>query len=132
MSSIAVPGKNVQQWLDRVHYDLETAEAMLHARRYVYVVFMCQQAVEKCLKAVAVSKKLEVVPVHNLRRLAELSGIILTDEKLLKLDFLSEYYINSRYKEDLAELSKGITHEFAGGLLAFSKELISWLTQGMK
>ena len=92
----------VQKWLDRVEYDLQTAKAMLDGSRYIYVIFMCQQAVEKCLKAVAVSRGRELVPIHNLRRLAELSEVQFDQEKLLKLDFLSEYYVNSRYKEDLA------------------------------
>lgn len=90
--------KNVQNWIERIEYDLQTAAAMLKARRYIYVVFMCQQAIEKCLKAVAAAQGREVVPIHNLRRLAELAGITVDPEKLIKLDFLSEYYINSRYQ----------------------------------
>lgn len=42
----------VQIWMERVDYDLETARAMLKAGRYLYVVFMCQQAVEKNVKAI--------------------------------------------------------------------------------
>ena len=34
-------------WEDIAEYDLVTAEAMLFSGRYLYVVFMCQQAVEK-------------------------------------------------------------------------------------
>jgi len=122
----------VQQWLDRVEYDVQSAEAMFDAGRYVYVVFMCQQAVEKCLKAVMVSKAREVPPIHNLRRLAELTGLSVDSEKLKKLDFLSEYYISSRYKEDLAELSKGLTKTFAGEILVFTKQVVEWLIQGIK
>lgn len=121
-----------QKWLDRVDYDLKTADAMLNAGRYIYVVFMCQQAIEKCLKALAVHQGGEVVPMHNLRRLAQLVRVMFNEEKLIKLDFLSEYYINSRYKEDLAELSKGITREFAGDLLTFSKEVVGWVIQEIK
>lgn len=124
--------KNVQNWIERIEYDLQTAAAMLKARRYIYVVFMCQQAIEKCLKAVAAAQGREVVPIHNLRRLAELAGITVDPEKLIKLDFLSEYYINSRYKEDLAELSKGLTGKFAKETLAFTKQVVEWLIQGIK
>ena len=124
--------KKVQQWLDRVEYDLRSAEAMFEAGRYIYVVFMCQQAVEKCLKAVILTKAREVPPIHNLRRLAELTGLTIDSEKLKMLDFLSEYYVNSRYKEDLAELSKGLTKDFAGEILVFTKQVIEWLIQGIK
>lgn len=33
-----------EQWLQRADYDVETAEAMYASARYIYVVFMCQQA----------------------------------------------------------------------------------------
>ena len=43
--------ENVVQWVKRADYDLKTAFAMQDAARYLYVVFMCQQALEKILKA---------------------------------------------------------------------------------
>lgn len=121
--------KNAQKWIDRVEYDLQTADAMFHAGRYIYVIFMCQQAMEKCLKTVAVSEGREIVPIHNLRRLAERADLKFTNDKLVKLDFLTEYYMNSRYKEDVAELSKGLTKEFVEEILMFSKQEIRWLLQ---
>ncbi len=39
-----------EYWLDNAKYDLETAEAMLISKRWLYVVFMCQQAIENWLK----------------------------------------------------------------------------------
>lgn len=38
-------------WIERAEYDLETAKAMQQTGRYLYVGFMCQQTVEKALKA---------------------------------------------------------------------------------
>jgi HEPN domain-containing protein len=104
-----------RRWLERVFYDMETAKAMLRTGRLIYAIFMCQQAIEKCFKAVISFKDPEIVPIHNLRRLAEISGVIreLDESKLMKLDFLSSYYINARYKEDLSELSRGITDKTA-------------------
>jgi len=37
-------------WLDIAEYDLDTAEAMFLSGRWLYVVFMCQQAIEKLCK----------------------------------------------------------------------------------
>ena len=45
-----IQGK-IQYWLDMAGYDLDTAKAMLSTGRYLYVGFMCHQAVEKSLKA---------------------------------------------------------------------------------
>jgi HEPN domain-containing protein len=121
----------VKKWLERVEYDLKTAEAMLQTGRYIYAVLMCQQAIEKCFKALIAHLGRDVVPIHNLRRLAELSGMKdeFNKDQLRKLDFLSQYYINARYKEDIAELSRGITEEFSRDMIHFSKEMIQWLTQ---
>jgi HEPN domain-containing protein len=122
-----------KKWLERVDYDLLTADAMLKTGRYIYAVFMCQQALEKAMKAFISGTGNEVLPIHNLRRLAESSGLInqLNDEQLIKLDFLSQYYINARYKEDITELSKGITKEFSEEIINFAKEMIKWIIQKM-
>ena len=42
--------KDVKHWFDVSAYDIATAEAMYKSGRYLYVLFMCQQAVEKMLK----------------------------------------------------------------------------------
>jgi HEPN domain-containing protein len=123
-----------QKWLARVEYDLQTAEAMLSSGRYIYAVFMCQQSIEKTFKALISHNGNEVLPLHNLRRLAESSGSInqLDEKQLIKLDFLSQYYINARYKEDIAELSKGVTKEFSEDMINFTKEIVKWIMQKMK
>jgi hypothetical protein len=41
-------------WEDIASYDLETAESMLKSGRYLYVVFMCQQSIEKLAKGLHV------------------------------------------------------------------------------
>jgi len=126
--------KTHERWLERVFYDLDTAKAMVQTGRLIYAIFMCQQAIEKCFKALLSYKDKEIIPIHNLRRLAELSGFIdeLDEVKLMKLDFLSSYYINARYKEDLQQLSRGITDKTAQDFIHFSEGLVSWLCQKMK
>jgi HEPN domain-containing protein len=123
-----------QKWLDRVFYDLDTAKAMLQTGRLIYAIFMCQQSLEKCLKALLAFQGKEIIPIHNLRRLAETGSIIkeLDDAILTKMDFLSIYYINARYKEDLQQLSKGITEGVARDFIDFAEGLITWLQKKMK
>ncbi len=123
-----------KKWLERVDYDLQTADAMLNTGRYIYAIFMCQQAIEKVIKAFINNLGEEILPIHNLRRLAENAGLIkeLNEEQLIKMDFLSQYYITARYKEDIAELSRGMTKEFSADIIIFTKELIKWIMQQMK
>jgi HEPN domain-containing protein len=122
------------KWLDRVTYDLDTAKAMLQTGRLIYAIFMCQQSLEKCFKALLSYQGKEIIPIHNLRRLAELSVVIheLSHEALIKLDFLSSYYINACYKEDLQQLSRGITESTAQDFIQFTEDPVKWLCQKMK
>ena len=129
-----VDQKMIQMWLDRVAYDIETAKAMLQTGRWIYSIFMCQQSLEKCLKALIAYQDKEIVPIHNLRRLAEIASIIheFDESTLVKIDFLSNYYINARYKEDLSQLSKGINETLVQDFIQFSEGTIAWLCQKMK
>ena len=129
-----VDQKMIQMWLDRVAYDIETAKAMLQTGRWIYSIFMCQQSQEKCLKALIAYQDKEIVPIHNLRRLAEIASIIheFDESTLVKIDFLSNYYINARYKEDLSQLSKGINETLVQDFIQFSEGTIAWLCQKMK
>ncbi len=107
---------------------------MLQVGRLIYAIFMCQQSLEKCFKALLAYEDKEIIPIHNLRRLAELANVIheLDDSALVKLDFLSNYYINACYKEDLQQLSRGISESVARDFIQFSEGLIVWLSQKMK
>ena len=61
----------VTYWIELSDYDLETAEAMLRTKRYLYVGFMCHQAIEKIFKAYFVLLKSESTPYsHSLSYLA--------------------------------------------------------------
>ena len=126
--------KTSKMWLDRVAYDIDTAKAMLQTGRLIYAIFMCQQALEKCFKALLAYKDREIIPIHNLRRLAELAEVIreMDEPTLVKLDFLSSYYINAHYKEDLQQLSRGITESVARDFVQFSEGVIAWLCQKIK
>ena len=123
-----------QKWLERVKYDIDTADAMYATGRYIYTVFMCQQALEKSFKALIALKGMEILPIHNLRRLAEITEVVdeLSPVDFKKIDFLSQYYLAARYKEDIEELSIQITADTANEYLTFSKEKIEWLTRKIK
>jgi HEPN domain-containing protein len=123
-----------EKWLDRAEYDLETARAMFTTGRYVYVIFMCQQGLEKCLKALLAFQGKEIPPIHNLRRLVEAVGAVgnMGTEELRRIDFLSQYYLNARYKDDLRELVRAVSKEIAREYLEFAEGKARWLTQKMK
>ena len=60
--------KKYEYWLDIAEYDLETAKAMLAGGRWLYVVFMCQQAIEKLVKGLYILYVNDDVPrIHNIK-----------------------------------------------------------------
>ena len=99
--------KEVKNWLNSAQYDLETAEYMFNAGRYIYTIFMCHLALEKILKAKVEEISGKTPPrTHNLRYLAKLSGIEFSEKMFTFLSKLSDVSVPTRYSEDFAELVK--------------------------
>ena len=101
---------------------------MLASSRYLYVLFCCQQAVEKALKCAIVRQTGEFPPRdHNLIRLGEAAGIELSGEQRRFLGELSAYYIQSRYPEEIKSLGSAMTREIAEQILRKTEEVVEWL-----
>lgn len=116
--------KDVQSWIDVSRYDLDTAKAMLHSRRYLYVLFMCQQSLEKMLKAHVTARSGEFPPrIHNLVRLEDAAGLHCTPEEKALLERLSLYYIQTRYPPEIKALSKSVKKSLARDLFQQAEAL---------
>ncbi|MDR3626004.1 MAG: HEPN domain-containing protein [Ignavibacteriaceae bacterium] len=64
--------EKIKYWTDLSEYDLETVEAMLTSRRFLYVGFMCHQSIEKILKAYFTKTKTDSAPfTHSLSYIAK-------------------------------------------------------------
>ena len=126
--------KYVLHWLERSKYDLETAKAMLDTRRYLYVAYMCQQAVEKLLKAIIAQHGKENLPIHNLNRLAELAELSgeLEEEQIDLLAELTAYNIVARYGDYKESLSEIVDIQKAKFLFDKTQELFQWLCKRIR
>ena len=70
-----------EKWAAQSLYDIETAKAMFDTGRYLYVLFCCQQAVEKMLKALIAQRTRDLPPrLHNLMRLAEVAALTVPED----------------------------------------------------
>jgi len=122
----------VKYWVDLAEYDLDTAEAMLAAKRYLYVGFMCHQAIEKAFKA-AISNNANVYPpkIHNLQRLARIAEVfpLLSSEQKGLMAQLEPLNIQARYPEYKDELFQSLQGAYSKSLLAETKELLQWIIQ---
>ncbi len=101
--------KDIRSWVEASRYDLETARALFKSRRYLYVLFMCQQSLEKLLKAGVTTRTGEFPPrVHNLVRLGELAAVSISHDEKAFLERLSLYYLQSRYPPEIKDLARKI------------------------
>ena len=131
MPSVTVMSKKIEQnWFSLAEYDLATAKAMLQTKRYLYVAFMCQQAIEKILKACYVRRPASTPPyTHNLLRLIKeltFKGKM-GDEMMGAIEELNSYYIESRCTEDIEELTRQFTEVKATSILESTEEIFQWI-----
>jgi HEPN domain-containing protein len=119
-------------WLEYAQYDLDTADAMFVSGRWIYVVFMCQQAVEKLVKGLYVLYVDDNVPkTHNIRVLVERFESQLpepvTEERYNLFEDLTIHYLNGRYTDYKQKLSERLNKSAATDFLKRSKEVFAWL-----
>jgi len=121
-----------EYWLDIAQYDLDTADTMYNAGRWLYVAFMCQQAVEKLCKGLFLLYVGDEVPrVHNIRNIVSHFSDKLpkpvSNEQIRLFDALTGYYLVGRYPEYKEKLSTALDKAKAEELLKKTKEVFSWL-----
>lgn len=120
----------VTYWTELADYDIETAELMYSGGRWLYVGFMCHQAVEKILKAHWCAVRNDDTPyLHNLLKLAQSSGLAtkMTPEQTKLVANLMPMNIEARYPTYKEELSKRLTAEYCRKLIDDTKELMTWI-----
>jgi HEPN domain-containing protein len=125
--------RDVEQWINLSDYDHKTAEAMLKSGRYLYVLFCCQQCLEKRLNGLVVHKTRTFPPrTHDLMRLVNLAGVE-TDEKKEKfLRRITNYYIGTRYPEEVSRLAQEVDKKLAKEYFEKTVEAKKWLDDLMK
>ncbi|MCZ6875578.1 MAG: HEPN domain-containing protein [bacterium] len=117
-----------ERWATQSRYDLETAKAMLDAGRYLYVLFCCQQAVEKMLKAL-IAKRTKALPprLHNLMRLADVASLTVPENTAHLFRRLSDFYIASRYPAELDETAWTVNLSQVRQTYVDTEETFKWL-----
>lgn len=122
-------------WIDIAYDDLDAAEHCFQGDRFLWAMFMCQQAVEKAIKAVYFEKTGLTPPKkHDLVSLAGSAGLLEKCTKELRdlLRRLSLYYIETRYPDKRAVLEAKCTKEHTKEILERSKGAVEWLKSMLK
>ena len=122
--------KATANWLAQVDYDIATAEQMLHAGRYIYVIFMSHMALEKALKALVTEETQKLPPrTHNLIDLAQRAHVVLSQEQQDFLGKINNTSVVVRYPDDLSALVSQYPEAIAQDYLERTRELILWVRQ---
>ena len=131
--SLMKTAEKIAYWLDIAGYDMKTARSLQKSGRYLYTVFMCQQAIEKILKANHLHKLSKEAPrSHNLVYLQSLLDLNLSEPRLKLLADLTTYYIEGRYPSYKAKLSALVNKKKSSEILKTSEELYKWLKLKIK
>ena len=121
-----------EYWLDTAQYDLSVAESMLKSGHWLYVVFMCQQAVEKLVKGLYTLYVSDEVPrTHNIGFLVQKFEDQLhepvPDERYDLFEKLRSFYIESRYTDFRQKIREAIDEREAKAVFSQTKEAFAWL-----
>jgi len=123
------PELRVKSWLEKHKEDLKAAKAMLDARRYLWCAFICQQAIEKYLKAGYVNKFNEIPPyIHKLEKLCKRLNLKIPAELLDSIVRIDRCYVATRYPVYKEEVGIS-TYKQAEEIYRKTKKILKWLKQ---
>ncbi|MFQ5652979.1 MAG: HEPN domain-containing protein [bacterium] len=117
--------KHISYWLKSADEDWEVANQLIRSGKVRHGLFFLHLTLEKVLKAHVCSHTQDMAPrVHNLTRLAELSGLQFDQEKQEFLADMSPLNLEGRYPEMWAAIP---TVDEAETLSRKTEELFEWL-----
>ncbi|HSA06139.1 MAG TPA: HEPN domain-containing protein [Candidatus Gastranaerophilales bacterium] len=117
-------------WFNIAEEDLQAAEWSFKGNQFLWSVFMCQQCVEKAIKAIYIYKNEKDAPKkHDLIYLSEITKLTekLSEETKILFRYLNVYYIETRYAEKRNELKVKCTKENTLKIINQTREVFKWL-----
>ena len=122
----------VKAWLDHVHEDISAAECLFQGGHWLYVAFLCHQAIEKALKAYySATHDDDPRYTHSHSKLLEDCGFLdqLTDEQLGFLDLMVPMYIEARYPEQKDAAARMLNKDACDYIIKTTIELTQWIEE---
>jgi len=122
-----------EYWKTYADRDLDAAGAMLNTGRWFYVVFMCQQALEKLIKGLyCLYVDEENAPrTHNIglliNRFEDSLPEPVGEECYQLFETLSKHYLADRYPDFISESDEQISEDYATKVFDETREVFTWL-----
>lgn len=125
--------KHSREWIRQAEYDIETAQIMLGAGRFVYCVFMCHLSIEKAFKSLYLKKLAKNPPkIHSLVYFAQAIKLVLPREIKEFIETLDDLSVPTRYPEELDKLLKEYSQKRTQIIFDKSKGALEWLKKELK
>ena len=117
--------EEIKLWWKLAEKDLDAAQYNHEGKKYYVAVFLCEQAVEKALKALWLKEKNAEIPkVHDL--LFFFKELNIPEKFRTTCEDLTGSYIGTRYP---TEIDLRFSKEDVAVLLNITKEIIKWVKE---
>jgi len=112
-------------WRRQAERDVESAEKNISIQEYALTAFLCQQAVEKDLKALLIQKEGQLVKTHSVISLAK--RVNMPALLLGKIEKLESVYQRTRYPDVIKKMpAEEFDAQDAQEFLEDAKEVLAW------
>ena len=123
----------INEWVSASNEDFETMLIMFENKKFNWSLFLGHLVIEKLLKAYYLKINNEYPPyIHNLLKLAYLSGIDITEDLKLKFTTISAFNLNARYDDYKKSFQKKCNLDYTSLWIDIIKELRSWIKELIK
>lgn len=120
-------------WVSEAEEAFRVAGHLVEKEDYSYALFFGHLALEKILKALCVSKlQNHAPPIHNLVRLAKISGLELDAQTENDFVAITAFNIESRYPDFKESFRKKCTKEFTTHQMQTIERYFRWLKSYLK
>jgi len=120
----------ITYWLESAEDNYRSMQNMFQSGEFVWSLFVGHLCIEKLLKAYYVKSISSTVPrIHDLYKLADRSGLKMTEEQKDSLQYVGLFNIEARYEEYKREFYQKCTRSFAETNIETIKDLRKWLLE---
>jgi len=120
--------KTFTHWIATSDNDYETMYHLYDTKDFHWSLFIGHLVIEKLLKAGIVKETKKHAPfTHDLRRLANLSGLEFDEIVFAWLDTITTFNLNTRYDNYKQEFYKKCTFEYTSEWIENIKKLRGWI-----
>ena len=118
---------DIDVWIKQAVRDMQSAENSLKSGDYYVAALLSQQAVEKALKYLYITRKKKLLPIHDLTALAKLVGA--PQDILFKCSEINPVYIEVRYPSGKDLPSEKIDERQAKHILTITYGILIWVKE---